>query len=72
MSDETTPTPSESSSDAASPMLPFEAHAKNKKTPVWLVAAMKAHERWPIGREMTSDEFDAVAKKVGSIPIGGR
>jgi hypothetical protein len=51
-------------------MKAFETHATEKKIPAWLVAAMRAHDRIPAGREMTAEAFDALADKVANHPIG--
>lgn len=45
--------------DEPAPLKPFEVWAAEKKTPDWLLAATKASQDWPIGREMTEAAFDA-------------
>ncbi|GGL15872.1 hypothetical protein [Deinococcus radiotolerans] len=38
----------------------FETHLTD--LPAWQVAALKAHTRWPEGREVTAAEFQAALK----------
>ena len=47
-----------------------EDHAKAAGTPAWTVAAVKAHEGWPIGKELPREKYDAAVKKVLNVRIG--
>ena len=42
---------------------PFEQWAAEKKTPRWVLAAVRGGERWPAGYEVTEAKFDAAAKR---------
>jgi hypothetical protein len=46
-----------------------EAWARAKGTPAWLFAAARACNRWPIGIELTADEFDAAVAAAASTRI---
>jgi hypothetical protein len=63
MSEETTPPAGPEAPAAAPERRPFEAWAKSKKTPRWVLAAAKAGERWPAGRELTETQFDAALQR---------
>jgi hypothetical protein len=49
---------------------PYETWAEESATPAWLLAAMRAKYRWPVGREMTSDEFQRAARETAGAPFG--
>jgi len=49
---------------------PFEAFAEAFATPAWLLAAVRARFRWPVGREVTSEEFQRAAQETAGAPIG--
>ncbi len=44
-----------------------ELWAAQKSIPVWLFAALRAHERWAIGAERTEAEFDAAIERVKAL-----
>jgi hypothetical protein len=54
---------------APAPRLPFEQWAAKKKTVAWLLAAAKALESWPIGREITEAQFDDAVLRAGSLAV---
>ena len=49
---------------------PAEQWASEKHTPAWLLAAMRAHEQWPLGRDLTEGEFDEACRVVGQHRLG--
>jgi hypothetical protein len=57
------PAPAPAPAPEAPARKPFEAWARAKKTPKWLLAAATAGERWPVGREVTEVEFDAATAR---------
>lgn len=48
----------------------FEAHAKAKNTPAWLVAAAKAYRLLPEGKELSEKDFDELVAEVAGLPCG--
>jgi hypothetical protein len=50
--------------------LPYEAHAAQKGSEGWRVAAAAAMYGWAKGREVTEAEFDAALQAAGEIRIG--
>lgn len=48
---------------------PFEVWAAEKKTPDWLLAATKASQDWPGGREMTEAAFDAGVQRGANLQM---
>jgi hypothetical protein len=49
---------------------PFETWVEAKKPPAWLAAAARAMRGWPIGREVTEQEFDDALEAAGQVAIG--
>lgn len=47
-----------------------EQWAAEKATPDWLLAAARAGNRWPVGRELTEQEFDAAIEAAAHTQIG--
>jgi hypothetical protein len=41
-----------------------ESHARVRKTDPVHFAAARAYHKWPLGKEMTLDEFDAAVEHV--------
>ncbi len=48
---------------------PFEQWAEAKKTPAWKLAAAKAHENWPLGREVTEAAFDQAVRAACDVAL---
>lgn len=43
---------------------------RDEKLPsVWKHAAAAAHNAWPVGKELTSEEYDAALERAATIPI---
>ncbi len=49
----------------------IEDWAKDKQVPEWLLAAMKAGNRWAEGKEVTAEDFDDAADRARGLTIGG-
>lgn len=48
----------------------FEEWAQAAGTATWLAAATRACKRWPVGKELTQQEFDEAVREAASIRIG--
>jgi hypothetical protein len=55
---------------AAAPRKTIEALREEKRTPDWLFAAAKALAKWPIGLELTAEEYDRVVQETANLKIG--
>lgn len=58
--------------DDATPTTPkqaIEQHAKDQNTEGWLFAAAKALHRWPIGMELTAEEYAAGLTAAKNVEI---
>lgn len=49
----------------------LEQWAEVKNSPAWLVAATKAANGWPVGKELSEAEFDAELERIGNAEILG-
>jgi hypothetical protein len=49
----------------------FEEWAKDKQSDVALVAAARAAFKWPVGKELTEQEFDEALDRAGNTTILG-
>jgi len=47
----------------------IEAWESEKDTPTWLRAAARALNRWPRGRELLEEEFDAGVKAASALAL---
>lgn len=52
----------ESPAAAADPRKPIEFWAEVLGTPDWLFAGVKAGKQWPIGQEVTREDYEAAIK----------
>jgi hypothetical protein len=44
----------------------IEKHAEEAGTPGWLFASTKAYHAWPVGKELTRQEYDAAVDKAAN------
>lgn len=52
-----------------SDLKPMELHAKEKSTPAWLFAAMKACHQFGEGKELTANEYDAAIDRAANLKM---
>lgn len=55
---------------ARSSTAPIEVHAKELGMPDWELAALKAFHRWPIGKVVSSTDFDNALKTLRTERFG--
>ena len=48
---------------------PVEKWAEQKKLPAWKFAAAKAHASWPLGFEVSEEEFDQAVHAACGIAL---
>jgi hypothetical protein len=48
---------------------PIEKWAEQKQLPAWEFAAAKAHESWPLGFEVTEEEFDQAVQAACGVAL---
>lgn len=70
MSDEKTPLPLPKPPKGDKELKPFEQWAAAKNTADWQLAALVAHQRYPIGQEVSEAAFDAALEEALTQPVG--